>query len=141
MLRGNSGCSKLNYDLVFNLHLPDIEPKCACGAKHETAKHFFLICPNYSLLRNKLKTNMERLCDFTLNNILNGCSSLTNKENETILDFVHEYIIESNRFNQCNFTSFMPQLCLHLYQRTLHTSKTHLNTLWFCKLLGKIKYV
>ena len=28
-----------------------------------------------------------------------GCSSLTNKENETILDFIHEYIIESNRFN------------------------------------------
>ena len=50
------GCSKLNYDLSYNLHLPDINPSCLCGAKHETSKHFLMHCELYSDIRAVLKS-------------------------------------------------------------------------------------
>ena len=37
------GCSKLNYDACFNLHLPDVEPVCVWGAKYEDVNHFYVM--------------------------------------------------------------------------------------------------
>ena len=46
------GCSKLNYDLHFNLHVVD-RPNCECGAKYETAEHFlFYFFPLSCIQRN-----------------------------------------------------------------------------------------
>ena len=45
-------CSNLNADL-FLLHVVD-NPSCSCGFRLEDARHFFLFCPLYTNMRNKL---------------------------------------------------------------------------------------
>jgi hypothetical protein len=43
------GCSMLNSDLHFNLHVVD-NPNCRClMTKYETAEHFFTTCPWYTV--------------------------------------------------------------------------------------------
>jgi hypothetical protein len=45
------GCSPLNYDLHFNLHVI-ADPNCRCiMAVHETADHFLTMCPWYTAQR------------------------------------------------------------------------------------------
>ena len=55
------GCSKLNYDLSYNLHIPDINPSCLCGAKLETANHFLMHCKHYADQRQILKAKEEAI--------------------------------------------------------------------------------
>ena len=92
------GCSKLNYDLCYNLHLPDIDPSCSCGVAHENASHFFISCPNYTQIRTFLRNKLEPVCKFELNIMLYGSSNLTTVENKLVFDAVHEFIVESQRF-------------------------------------------
>ena len=53
------GCSKLNYDLSFNLHIPNIDPACSCGAQLENVCHFFMSCNKYIEQRIVLRNNIE----------------------------------------------------------------------------------
>ena len=93
------GCSKLNYDVHFNLHIPDVRPSCSCGAMFETVEHFFLHCPNYINIRNVLKLKVEQLTEFKIKTILFGSPNLWKEQNQLVFDFVHVYILESKRFS------------------------------------------
>jgi len=92
------GCSKLNYDLFFNLHIPDINPSCQCGFYIEDVKHFFLDCPLYRNIRENLKIKVELLTNFNIDSLLYGSPRLTLDQNKLVFDAVHEYIVESGRF-------------------------------------------
>ena len=59
------GCSKLNYDLCYNLHVIDY-CNCLCGALVEDAYHFFLVCPKYNEIRTVLCNAALPLCPPTL---------------------------------------------------------------------------
>ena len=61
-------CSKLNHDLsVNNIIENDL---CNCG-NIETAFHFFLECPLYTIFRNDLQMETMFLPNLSLNIILN----------------------------------------------------------------------
>ena len=92
------GCSKLNYDACFNLHLPDVEPACVCGAKYEDVNHFFMSCPNYNDIRRNLKQSVESVTNFDLKTVLHGNQELGVDENHVVFDAVHKFILESERF-------------------------------------------
>ena len=93
------GCSKLNYDLCYNLHLPDINPSCLCGAKHETSKHFLMHCELYSEIRAVLKRKVESITKYDFITLLTGSEDLSLEENRLVFDAVHEYILETQRFD------------------------------------------
>ena len=46
-----------------------------------------------------IKNSVEAITNFTLKNLLYGNELLNQKENQSIFDAVHTYIIRSNRFN------------------------------------------
>ena len=55
------GCSKLNFDLHFNLRVVN-SPSCACGAPHESAEHFFFIAHVLIICEGKFSLNYKILC-------------------------------------------------------------------------------
>ena len=91
------GCSKLNYDLCFNLHVID-NPSCACGATYENSHHFFCDCPFYNDIRPDLKNAVQSVATFDNQNLLYGNKNLSDEENIVIFDAVHTYITKSMRF-------------------------------------------
>ena len=93
------GCSKLKSDLSFNLHIPDIDPECTCGAGYEDAEHFFMNCLHYRDIREVLKMKIERHCPFSLNVLLYGAPYLPITTNCSLFDAIHEYIVKSHRFD------------------------------------------
>ena len=93
------GCSKLNHDVCFHLHIPNVNPECSCGEGHEDAEHFFMKCTHYDVNRDILKRSMERYCTFTLEVILYGAADLPIETNYLLFDAVHDYILESHRFD------------------------------------------
>ena len=46
------GCSKLNFDVCFHLHIPNINPDCSCGEGHEDTEHFFMLCTHFTEKKN-----------------------------------------------------------------------------------------
>ena len=92
------GCSKLNYHVCFNLHIPDVSPDCSCGEGYENSEHFLMECKLYNDIRNTLKRKIERHCIFTLDVLLHGAQDLPLNTNYALFDAVHEYILESHRF-------------------------------------------
>ena len=91
------GCSKLNFDLHYNLKVVD-SPFCPCGFKFESAEHFFLECQRYLDIRHKLFNVIATYCQVTIDVILFGNSDLSINQNYDIFDAVHSYILESERF-------------------------------------------
>ena len=91
------GCSVLNHDLCYTLHVRD-QPECRCGAPHETAYHYFMECTLFSDARDELRRSVERYASFTINTVLRGCDTLTYTENKRVFDAVHAYIIDTKRF-------------------------------------------
>ena len=91
------GCSALNYDLCYNLHVKD-QPGCRCGAPLETSYHYLMECPLYKDAREALQISIERLAGFNINIVLRGSDSLNNIENKCIFDAVHKYINDTKRF-------------------------------------------
>ena len=91
------GCSKLNYDLCYNLHVIDY-CNCSCGALVEDAYHFFLVCPKYNEIRTVLCNAALPLCPPTLNTFLFGNQMLSIKDNAVVFGAVHKYIVDSKRF-------------------------------------------
>ena len=93
------GCSKLNYDVCYHLHIPNINPECSCGEGHEDAEHFFMKCTHYNNIRVILKRKIEIHCTFTLGVLLYGADNLPKKTNYLLFDAIHDYIVESHRFD------------------------------------------
>ena len=91
------GCSKLNYDLCYNLHVID-HSNCSCGAPVEDAHHFLFVCPNYNEIRTVLCNAVLPLCPFTQDTVLFGNNLLSYKDNVVIFGAVHKYIVDSRRF-------------------------------------------
>ena len=91
------GCSKLKYDLCYNLHVIN-NPSCPCGALVEDANHFFLSCPNYDNLRLELFNAISVYSEVTIQIILHGNVNLNINLNKAIVDAVHLYIEKTNRF-------------------------------------------
>ena len=91
------GCSKLNYDLCFNLHVID-NPQCTCGFEEENAFHFFINCHHYDELRLQLFNAVSAYCTASLETILLGNENLEVEQNRAIFDAVHCFIEKSNRF-------------------------------------------
>ena len=60
------GCSKLNADLCFNLHVRD-NPSCICGAPNENDYHFYIKCPCFTVQRNVLQSAIADLSPLRLN--------------------------------------------------------------------------
>ena len=92
------GCSKLKADLCYNLHVID-EPTCPCGAEIEDSYHYFFMCPDYNDLRLKLFNQIAPYCAASINTLLYGHPNLNLNVNSCIFDAVHEYILETKRFN------------------------------------------
>ena len=91
------GCSKLNYDLCYNLHVID-NPNCTCGALQEDAFHYFIACPHFVEFRLQLFNVISTYCEVTLETILYGNLDLQDNYNKTIFDAVHNYIKMTQRF-------------------------------------------
>ena len=83
---------------MFQLHLPDVEPACVCGAKYEDVNHFFMSCPNYNIIRRNLKQSVESVTKFDLKTVLHGHQELDEVQNHVVFDAVHKFILESQRF-------------------------------------------
>ena len=92
------GCLKLNYDISYNLHIPDINPSCLCGAKLETVNHFLMHCKHYADQRQILKAKVEAITKFKYETILYGTDTISLQENKLVFDAVHEFILETLRF-------------------------------------------
>ena len=91
------GCSKLNHDLYYNLHVVE-NASCACGALDEDVHHFFFECPNYLDLRMQLFNAIIAYTNVTLETILHGNDKLSLGLNKAIFDAVHLYIERTERF-------------------------------------------
>lgn len=96
--RLRQGCSKLNFDLHYNLHLDDIMPSCTCGAENEDSHHFLMNCPHYNDLRTVLERKIRNITVFSCDTLLYGCSDLTLDQNKLVFKAVHEFICASGRF-------------------------------------------
>ena len=92
------GCSKLNYDVCFNLHIPNIDPMCLCGGGFEDAQHYFMSCVYFDDLRLHLRESIELICIFELNTLLYGSTNLSDAENMLVFDAVHKFIMDSRCF-------------------------------------------
>ena len=90
-------CSNLNADL-FLLHVVD-NPSCSCGFRLEDARHFFLFCPLYTNMRNKLldfsdKHNLH----INTHVLLFGFEDKDFNINTEFFAVIHTFIEESGRF-------------------------------------------
>ena len=91
------GCSSLNGDLCFNLHVID-SPQCICGHNIENACHYLLHCPLYVTERESMLLSVSVITNVTLECLLFGSSTLCQDQNEKVFQAVHKYIVASKRF-------------------------------------------
>ena len=96
LARLRMGCSVLNDDL-YRIGVTN-SPSCSCGARKENAFHFFMTCPNYSVLRQQLHADMIKYTKYSIGTILYGDKTKCDKTNSDIVHLVHNFILDSNRF-------------------------------------------
>lgn len=86
-------CSSLNSHLY---HKNIVEsPSCLCGG-FESAYHFLFVCPRHTRARHEhLPPNLH---NYSTRDLLFGCTSKTDKQNEDIFLKVQDFIINSGRF-------------------------------------------
>jgi len=92
------GCSKLNNDLCYNLHVVN-NPTCECGAPVEDAYHYFFQCPNYQAIRLILLHTVSNITVANIDTFLYGDTALSLVQNQTIFEAIHEFIKSTQRFN------------------------------------------
>ena len=92
------GCSKLNSDLFYNLHVIN-NPTCQCGALAENPYHYFFECANYQDQRDSLFQSISDINDIQLNTLLFGNPELSLVQNQTIFEAVHKFINSTKRFD------------------------------------------
>ena len=88
------GCSKLNADLCYRLHVKD-SPACSCGHPVEDPYHFFIACNNFQVARQKLFSSIVPLTPVTLQILLKGSNTLNFVDNCTVFQSVHSFIKET----------------------------------------------
>jgi len=91
------GCSKLNYDLCYKLHVIN-EPYCICGVI-EDSFHYFFECPNFVDFRIDLFNAISAYSHVDLEIILQGSANLKEDQNKAIFDAVHLYLERTLRFS------------------------------------------
>ena len=91
------GCSKLNSDLCFKLHVSD-DPSCECGHPLENSNHYFFTCQIYNEQREILHNSILNIAPLTLELLTFGSSELTLQQNTAIFTAVQQFIRESGRF-------------------------------------------
>ena len=74
------GCSNLNSDLFFNLHVIH-SPPCTCGNSNETPYHYLMECVLYQQERISLEREVAAICHFEFNTLLFGNENLTYENN------------------------------------------------------------
>ncbi len=86
------GFSNLNFDLYSKACI--IDPTCSCGSGNEDARHYFLRCPNYDIIRQTLVSNFSSQLNLaaTLPSILFGNKTLTETDNMKLFKFVYKFI-------------------------------------------------
>ncbi len=97
VLEWRMGCSKLNTDLCFKMHVIG-NPTCSCGNQAEDSYHYFFECDNFLVQRQEL---FDMLTDFepiTVDLFLHGNSDLSPNENTLIFSSVQQYVLDTNRF-------------------------------------------
>ena len=87
--------SNLDYDLKKR-HLT-ADPACTCGHPYETAKHYLLYCPKYTVIRKGTISTLHN-SHTNIDTLLRGNSNLQQEENENIFATVHEFINQTCRF-------------------------------------------
>ena len=90
-------CSNLKHHLL-NLHVIE-DATCACLTGIENTIHYFMECPLYFTERQKLITDISSISDFNIDTILYGCDELTYEQNVRIVEAVHGFIKDSDRFS------------------------------------------
>ena len=89
-------CSDLANHL-FQMNIID-SPHCSCGGI-ESTEHFFISCPLFLRIRNKLENDLKNLTNaFNLDIILHGNPFKDVITNKLISSAVNEYICNSQRF-------------------------------------------
>ena len=91
------GCSKLNSDLFYNLHVIE-SAQCQCGFVTEDAFHFFFNCHLYDNERQDLLRAVTNITEPLLPTILFGNKDLTMEENQEVFHAVHNFIQITKRF-------------------------------------------
>ena len=89
------GCSQLNGDLSKNNII--VNTPCICG-EVETAFHFFFVCPQYIIQRDKLLTDTVFVQHLSLTIILNGDANLSIQQDTELHQAVSNYVLSTNRF-------------------------------------------
>jgi hypothetical protein len=90
-------CSNLRHHL-YELHVID-DPVCLCGLDVEDTKHYFMNCPLYNTNRTSLINTINALSNFSVDVILYGDDNIDIELNCIIFAAVHDFILESERFN------------------------------------------
>ena len=85
--------SSLNYDLFKN-HVPDTD-KCNYGLI-ESSEHFLLHCARYDNIR--FETLHKITLAYDTETLLKGNNLYSDRDNEEIFHYVHEFILKSARF-------------------------------------------
>jgi hypothetical protein len=93
------GCSKLNSDLCYNLHVLN-NPACDCGFLNEDAHHYFFTCPLHQRERITLFRDIRGLVNPDIKILLFGSPELTQKQNQSVFDTVHTFIKDTIRFDE-----------------------------------------
>ncbi len=96
LARLRMGCSELNDDL-YKIGVTH-SPACSCGARKENSFHYFMTCPNYAIIRQQLHAEMIKLTKYSIGTILYGDKTKSEQVNTDIVILVHNFIVESNRF-------------------------------------------
>ncbi len=96
LARLRMGCSELNDDL-YRIGVTG-SPACSCGARRENPFHFFMTCPNYTFIRQQLHAEIITLSKYSIGTILYGDKTKSDEVNRDIVNLVHNFIIDSNRF-------------------------------------------
>jgi hypothetical protein len=96
------GCSLLNYDLHFNIHVVN-SPSCACGYQFETIKHLIFDCPLYIRIQHKLFENIMQQTNIKKEHVntdmlLHGDHNLDFDTNQKIYKLFQIFLLESERF-------------------------------------------
>ena len=96
LARLRMGCSKLNYDLCYKLHVKD-DPSCRCGYHSESVAHYFLYCPMFETQRIDLIEAVSGIGPINLTTILTGVHGTT-ETLKLLMEAVQAYMTRTERF-------------------------------------------
>ncbi len=88
------GCSDLNGD-KYNRHLIT-NPTCHCGYHNEDDVHYFFKCASYQHYRNNMYFYSN---GFDLKSVFYGNLNKSATENTLLLNSIHQFIVQTDRFN------------------------------------------